>query len=67
MIKHVLDAVICPGALFSDPEWEAAEKSNEKPRYYMLKTEKGIVVRKYKPAIAVLVMERTGWILEPLN
>jgi len=51
--------------LFSDPEWEDAEKSEEKPQYYRQITKTGIVVRRYKPSIAELVMKRTGFILEP--
>lgn len=53
--------------IFSDPEWEEAEKSGERPCYYIQKGTAGIIIRKYKPSIAKLVMQRTGWVLEPLK
>ena len=50
---------------FDDPEWEEAEKTEERPRYYIQKGTVGIIIRKYKPSIAKLVMQRTGFVLEP--
>lgn len=52
---------------FDDPEWEEAENSGERPCYYIQKGTAGIIIRKYKPSIAKLVMQRTGWVLEPLK
>ena len=52
---------------FADPEWEEAENSGEMPCYYIQKGAMGIIIRKYKPSIAELVMQRTGWVLEPLK
>ena len=50
---------------FCDPEWEEAERSEEKPQYYLQTGGCGIIYRKYKPAVAKLVMQRTGIILTP--
>ena len=50
---------------FYDPEWEEAERADEKPQYYRQITKCGIIIRKYKPAVAKLVMQRTGIILMP--
>ena len=50
---------------FYDPEWEEAERADEKPQYYRQNTKCGIIFRKYKPAVANLVMQRTGMILIP--
>ena len=52
---------------FNDPEWEEAENSGERPCYYIQKGAAGIIIRKYKPSIAKLVIQRTGWVLEPLK
>lgn len=50
---------------FYDPEWEEAERADENPQYYRQITKCGIIIRKYKPAVAKLVMQRTGIILTP--
>ena len=52
---------------FCDPEWEEAENANEKMIYYQQQTKTGMVIRRYKPSLAKLVMERTGWTLIPLK
>lgn len=52
---------------FHDLEWEDAENANEKMIYYQQQTKTGVVIRKYKPSLAKLVMERTGWTLIPLK
>ena len=52
---------------FHDPEWEDAENANEKMIYYQQHTKTGVVIRRYKPSLAKLVMERTGWTLIPLK
>ena len=55
------------GMNFYDPEWEEAENANEKMIYYQQQTKTGTVIRRYKPSLAKLVMERTGWTLIPLK
>ena len=52
---------------FHDPEWEDAENANEKMVYYQQQTKTGLVIKRYKPSLANLVMERTGWTLIPLK
>lgn len=52
---------------FHDPEWEDAEKANEKMIYYQQQIKTGVVIKRYKPSLANLVMERTGWTLIPLE
>lgn len=52
---------------FYDPEWEDAENANEKMIYYQQQTKTGVVIRRYKPSLAKLVMKRTGWMLIPLE
>lgn len=52
---------------FYDPEWENAENANEEMIYYQQQTKTGVVIRRYKPSLAKLVMERTGWMLIPLE
>lgn len=52
---------------FYDPEWEEAERADEKPQYYRQITKCGVIIRKYKPAVAELVMQRTDIILIPLK
>ena len=52
---------------FYDPEWEEAERADEKPQYYIQNTKSGIIIREYKPAVAKLVTQRTDIILTPLK
>lgn len=59
---------------FDDPEWDKAEKADEESEYYWLDTrvyrykdflipnnKGGKFVKRYKPSIAKLVAERTGF------
>lgn len=52
---------------FHDPEWDEAEAKNERLIYYRQVPAVGIIIRAYKPSVAKLVMERTGWTLKPLE
>ena len=66
MIAYDKRIYYCPSKEpFDDPEWEEAERTDEKPKYYKQETKCGIIFRKYKPAVAALVMQRTGMILTP--
>ena len=64
---------------FDDPEWDKAEKADEESEYYWLDTrvyrykdflipnnKGGKFVKRYKPSIAKLVAERTGYKLTPV-
>lgn len=64
---------------FDDPEWDKAEKADEESEYYWLDTcvyrykdflipnnKGGKFVKRYKPSIAKLVAERTGFKLTPV-
>ena len=65
---------------FDDPEWDKAEKVDEESEYYWLDTrvyrykdflipnnKGGKFVKRYKPSIAKLVAERTGYKLTPVG
>ncbi len=54
-----------------DYEWEIAESADEIPVYYWVYTGRGTLetsnarfIKLYKPSIARLVSERTGWRIE---
>ena len=56
---------------FIDPEWEEAEAANEEPEYYWvfkkIAKEKFVkYIKCYKPSIAKLVHERTGYVIVPI-
>ena len=47
---------------YYDPEWEKAEKADERPVYWWVSDCFGKrYVKKYKPSLADLVAKRTGW------
>lgn len=46
---------------FDDPEWIAAETEPVVPHYYWVNTGNGKYVKLYKPGVARLTRERTGW------
>lgn len=59
-----------------DPKWKEAESADEEPKYYWRYTDvwKGKpkansprFINLYKPSVAKLIQERTGWILEEVK
>ncbi len=50
---------------FEDPEWNIAQGSDEKPRYYKVHMlNGGIAYKYYKPSVAKLLEKRNGTKME---
>ena len=54
-------------AVFDDPEWEKAEKSDEMPQYYWVEMNGGKYIKLYKPAVVEVVRKRTGAKIYPVG
>lgn len=54
---------------YVDLEWLEAQDANEEEEYFFVKKGKkcGTIIKKYKPSVARLITDRTGWKLVRVN
>lgn len=54
---------------YLDPEWDEAEASGKAIYHYVYRNpyEKTRIIKKYTPALAKLISERTGWKIVPID